>query len=661
MDKASVVTDSYIKALEGKKVLDAIFTTYTLDIDFFEAEVLWILTGHDMNKFSPNNDVRRRELAHYFQKNKLPVSVFFDRKVNDWDSDEIKQTISPLIEYLLVPVHSGNNAFHPKVTLLLLEDNETKERSILYASGSNNLTYPGWWENVECVNIELLADNGIVSKSLFDFCEKSIEYFFEKRKEVHNDDSAFSSFFEFLRNKDYLEDNGDKYFSSYINGNNFSEFVQNAIALNDYDTLEVISPYFAEKEDTVVKVLEEISNSDYTIKLFLPKNETNELLCTEQLFNKINEEKNIYWAGFKKELQDELQIKTVVKTDSEEHNNIRRVHAKVFHWHNSESKKSIYFTGSVNLSYKAFKENEEAGKLIYIDNGQDLLTKTDEKEPIYANELDQFEEAIEKVDKGANVFTYLSLMYDWKLKKLDANCTLDSVSINDFVLLLDDKELKIEESIKLIDSDKFEKAINSSPYITVQYGDKIQKVFVNQKSFTHKPLDLGNLSVKEILDIYAKFDIETKSNELIKIAIQRALHAKGIESDIDLLNDEIKQKNFFSEYSEIFYGLRHLKSFLLEDASNQDYFLDESTKAMDSIPVLVDETFADKKIDIVSKYITFLYVKQMYKELGRNAEFIDKYILGLKEENEKEFLENEVFIKWFESAFFIKFSNGVSK
>jgi len=59
MNKA-VVTDIYIKVLEGKKVRDAIFTTYTLDIDFFEAEVLWILTGDDMNKFSPNNDVRRR-------------------------------------------------------------------------------------------------------------------------------------------------------------------------------------------------------------------------------------------------------------------------------------------------------------------------------------------------------------------------------------------------------------------------------------------------------------------------------------------------------------------------------------------------------------------------------------------------------------------------
>ncbi len=182
MNNARVVTDSYIKALEGKKVVDAIFTTYTLDIDFFEAEVLWVITGKDMNIFSPNRDVRRRELAHYFQKNKLPISVFFDRKVNNWDSDELEQAISPLIEYLLVPIDSGNSAFHPKITLLLLEDTITKDMNILYVNGSNNLTYQGWWENVECVNIQLFVDNdGKVSQSLFNECKQIINYFFRKK------------------------------------------------------------------------------------------------------------------------------------------------------------------------------------------------------------------------------------------------------------------------------------------------------------------------------------------------------------------------------------------------------------------------------------------------------------------------------------------------
>lgn len=661
MDKARVVTDSYIKVLEGKKVLDAIFTTYTLDIDFFEAEVLWILTGKDMNKFSPNNDVRRRELAHYYQKNKLPISVFFDRKVNDWDSDELEQAISPFIEYLLVPVNSGNHAFHPKITLLLLEDIVTKEKSMLYANGSNNLTYHGWWENVECVNIELLADNEMISKSLFNECKKSIEYLFEKRKGIDKDDNAFLSFFEFLRDEHSFDNAGDKYFSSYKNEDNFSQFIKKEIALNDYDTLEVISPYFAEKEDTVFKLLKEISSPECTIKLFLPKNENNELLCSELLFNKINEDKNIHWADLHKELQDELQIKTVVKTDSEEHNNMRKIHAKVFHWHNSKSKKSIYFTGSINLSHKAFNENEEAGKLIHVDKGQEFLNETYEDAPIYADDLDLFEEATEKMHKTNDAFTHLSLMYDWKLKRLDSNYTSNHVSINDFILLLDSIEIKLKESISFLNGNKFENAISASPYVEVQYRNKIQKVFVNQKSFTHKPLDLGSLSVKEILDIYGKFDIETIANELIKKAIQRALHAKGIESDIDLLNDDMRQKNFFSEYSEIFYGLRRLKNILLKDTTKQDYFLDERTKAMDSIPILIEETLEDKKMDVESKYITLLYVKQMYEELGRNVNFINQFISKLKKENNKEFLENKKFIKWFESAFFMEFSNGVSK
>lgn len=664
MNNARVVTDSYIKALEGKKVVDAIFTTYTLDIDFFEAEVLWVITGKDMNIFSPNRDVRRRELAHYFQKNKLPISVFFDRKANNWDSDELEQAISPLIEYLLVPIDSGNSAFHPKITLLLLEDTITKDMNILYVNGSNNLTYQGWWENVECVNIQLFVDNdGKVSQSLFNECKQIVNYFFEKRQKVNKDDNAFSLFFRFLEKKYSFNNSQDKYFYSYKQNNTtkntFSEFIKSEMKFDDYDTLEVISPYFAEKEDTVIKLLEEISGSAYTIKLFLPRNENNELLCSESLFKKITQSKNIYWADFQKELQDELQIKTVVKTDSEEHNNIRKVHAKVFHWHNSKSKKSIYFIGSVNLSHKAFMENEEAGKLTYIDNGQELLIKTDEKEPTYADEIDPFEEYTDNASKNSTVFTYLSLVYDWQLKTLDSNYSsnLDNFNINNFLLVLDDKEIKLE-NIKLIDIAKLEKAINASPYVKVKYENKLQNIFVNQKNFTHKPLDLGNLSVKEILDIYAKFEIETKSNDLIKIAIQRALLAKGIESDIDILNDVVKQKNFFSEYSEIFYGLRHLKHFLLNDIDKQDYFLNETTKAIDSIPSLIKETDSDKKMDIASKYVTFLYVKQIYKELGRNVEFIDKYIIGLKNNNIKEFEENKTFIEWFEDAFFMEFSNG---
>ena len=206
------------------------------------------------------------------------------------------------------------------------------------------------------------------------------------------------------------------------------------------------------------------------------------------------------------------------------------------------------------------------------------------------------------------MFSFLSLIYDWKLKTLVASVTLDTVNIYDFILLLESQEINLKKSIEFVDFNTIEKVISSNPYLDIKYDNKIQKVFVNQKNFTHKPLDLGSLSVKEILDIYSKFEIHNKSSELIQKAIQRALNTKGIESDIDFLNDDIRQKNFFSEYSEIFYGLRHLKKLLQEDSAKQEYFLDETTKAMDSIPILIQETSEDKNMDIVSKYITFLYI-----------------------------------------------------
>ena len=660
MDKVRVVTDSYIEALKGKKVIEAIFTTYTLDIDFFETEVLWILTGEDMNKFSPNNDVRRRELAHYYQKNKLPITLFFDRKVNNWDSDEQEQAISPFIEYMLVPVNSGNHAFHPKVTLLLLEDIATAEKNLLYVNGSNNLTYPGWWENVECVNIELLHENKVSSQTLLEECKKTIEYLSDKRKEIDTEE-AFTSFSELLKSEYTHYHSESKYFSSYQNEDNFATFIKKNITLKDYDVLEIISPYFAENEDTVLQLLSVIKNDGCTIKLFLPKNENNELLCSELLFNKINEENNIVWASFQKNLQDELQMKTIIKTDDEEHSNIRTVHAKIFHWHDSDSKKSIYFIGSVNLSYKAFNDNEEAGKLVFSDNGQELLVETSEKNPMYAEDIDPSDEIPDNTVKKNDIFVNLSLIYDWKIKKLRSSCISNKISINDFTIHIGNKEIKLQDIIDFTNEQELEVALQSSSFVTVKYEDLMQKVFVNQKSFTHKPLDLGNLTVKEILEIYAKFGSFLKDNDLIQKAIQRALQAKGIVSDIDLIDNEMSHKNFFSEYSEIFYGLRHLKVLLLEEPTKQEYFLDENTRAMDSIPVLIEESFKDEKMDLVSKYITFLYIKQIYEELDKEVEFIDKFIVKLKEEYNKEFQENEEFIEWFEFAFFMKFSKGASK
>ena len=656
MEKAKVVTDSYIAALEGKKVLEAIFTTYTIDINFFETEVLWILTGTDMNKFSPNADVRKRELAHYYQKNKLPITLYFDRKVNNWDADEIEQAISPLIEYLLVPINSGNSAFHPKVTLLLVEDMKTAEKSILFINGSNNLTYPGWWENIECINIELL-DKETGTKSLLNECIKTIEYLSKKRKEVYEELLPFTSYLEVINQNYKLKDTKDHYFSSY-NKEKFKDFILNHIKAEDYNILEVISPYFAESEDTVIELLSSINPMQGEIKLFLPRNEDDELLCNELLFDKINASKNIIWSTFQSYLADELQIKTVIKAEDEEHSSIRKVHAKIFHWYNTNSKKSIYFIGSVNLSYKAFSENYESGKLIFIENGKELLIETKEDSPKYADDTDIFDEVSDNEIYEENIFINLSLVYDWKTKQLTVNNSLGKNNLTLFTLLLSEQQITLQHNIIFSKNNELEATLNSEPFVNVKYKEKIKKIFVNQQNFTHKPLDLGNLSVKEILDIYAKFGFSQKDNDLIQKAIQRALYAKGIESDIDLLEDSVIQKNFFSEYSEIFYGLRHLKELLLKDPDREDYFLDESTKAMDSIPVLIEETLKDVDMDVVSKYITLLYVKQVYMELNRSLEFIDNFIKKLKKDYKKEFKEHQKFVKWFESAFFMEFTKA---
>lgn len=654
MNVPAVVTDKYIKALEGKQVLQALFTTYTFKMDFFESEIMWILTAKDMDKFSPDSDVRRKQLAFYYQQNKLPVTLYFDRKVNNWDKEN-EQVGNQLIEYLLVPINSGNHAFHPKISLLLLEDIKTKQKSVLYVNGSNNLTYNGWWENVECVNMQLI-DRNKISQSLFNDYTDTLNYLVVEREKIAGPDEKIKDFFDVLP-KELDNTIKEKYFSTlYSKKQSFSEFIKNSINLSDYSILEVISPYFAEDSDKVVELLQAISKPEFRTKLYLPRNAGGELLCTEELFQTVIDNPYISWGSFQPELEKKLLLKTTIKVDDEEQVNSRTVHAKVFHWHNSETKKSAFFMGSINLSYKAFEANEEAGKLFFINNSEELLQEIKIEEPRFEKEIELLNKDDEIEDK-INYFVGVSLVYDWKDKILRIFLCDSTVELNNFKMLLDEKELLIESDI-INEAVLIEKALEKSPFITLLYNNEKKKIFVNQKNFTYKRLDLGSLTVKEILDIYAKFGIGKNSDEYIKLAIQRALSSKGIESDNDFIHTDTREINFFSEYSEIFYGLRQLKNFLSEPTTNTDYFLNVNSKAMDSIPILVEETINDEKMDLVSKYITLLYVKQIYINYKLSTEFIDQKINMLKKNNSIEFEKNTLFVKWFENAFFMEFSKG---
>ena len=147
MDNA-VISDRLTELLKNRKVKAVVFTTYTFEIDFFELEVIPLLLNND-TAYSTDERVKRVQVRVELQKAKtqtpLPLEVFYDGKLFRNQAHE-----SPRMEYLCHGVDLGNSAFHAKVAFILVYDEKWESDCLLVGAGSNNLSYAGWWENIEC-------------------------------------------------------------------------------------------------------------------------------------------------------------------------------------------------------------------------------------------------------------------------------------------------------------------------------------------------------------------------------------------------------------------------------------------------------------------------------------------------------------------------------
>jgi hypothetical protein len=143
--KKQTVSNVLKEGIAGRKVMDAVFTSFTLEVNFFELEVIPELLS-DTYQFSLTESMKRYELDHIWSKSPINVDVFYDKYAFNFEHP-------PLLECNYIPVSIHPKAFHPKITVLLLEDS-----TILVMVGSNNLSYSGWWENIETINLFELTE-----------------------------------------------------------------------------------------------------------------------------------------------------------------------------------------------------------------------------------------------------------------------------------------------------------------------------------------------------------------------------------------------------------------------------------------------------------------------------------------------------------------------
>lgn len=665
-----VVSDRLREQLDGCTVAAAVFTTYTFEPEFFELEVIPLLLPASI-PYSSDARVKQFQVREKLRTSELTLEVFFDLKVFRQEGNT-----SPAMEYLFHGVHLGNNAFHPKVALILAFHRKLERHCLLVGAGSNNLTRAGWWDNIECMHWEVLWQDKAPRQFLSQLREDVAWLQAQRQLACTPDSSALDQIGYFLTE---CRISGNALPVAYYELNrgkerhNVPNFLRKQARDNlNYKnwTLEIISPFFAEDPDNdLAAFFDELHVQE--IHIMLPQDAEGNALCSPAYFERINEEEFIHWARWRDEVATALGSKGQV---------FRRLHAKIYHFYNQ--KQSWAFVGSVNFSRKAMYDNSEAGFFTKLNRAGPLL------EPIKRLTSVKLSAPLEpppgeEADDDLRL-PQVALAYDWIDQRLQGACEKNlGYTIN---ILTPEGSAAIESFAVTGSGTQWEGSVVALEALlrngslvkisgTNTRSDKPfqpHRVMLQQTGWTHKPMEIPDLSPAQILAIYA--DLSPERRELVALnEMIRKLVDLGEAGDLTGPTDDLVVKQFFSEYAEIFHAFRRFKRRLAEltEADNQKqlaYYL--SGAGMDSLPVLIDHICGeDSTIDSVTLYLMLLCVQEIYttppydqgtpirKHLSRVKQAIkalktgDTILLELRPG-----INRRAFFDWFERQFYVTYT-----
>lgn len=674
MDSA-VITEQLLELMGGRKVIAALFTTYTFEPDFFELEVIPLLLSQDM-PYSSDERVKRFMVRENLREAGLPIDVFYDLPMFRQSGEN-----SPEMEYHCHGVRLGNRAFHGKVNMILLNDLDTGEKSLLVGAGSNNLTRAGWWDNVECQHWVEVSD-GTVRRKFINIVQEDVAFLDAHRAFATSESTAaidlISNYLDSCKGGNNAEPVFYYGLSFPDNRRSFSEFLSRSPSpLTQYSNwhLEIISPFFADDaNNTEHKAFFDMGVVD--IKLLLPFDDEGNALCQDDYYQHIQEQGGIQWAKWKEGVARSLGL-------SGDH--FRRLHAKVYHFYNGRA--SWVFVGSVNFTYKAIHENVEAGFLARLEAAGPLL------EPIPNDmSVDKFA-ALDEAVPGSVVgggeaasLPDLHLCYDWVTKQLKGRTKTKRKKYEIDILgpegepVITPWQVSYQEVGYEGDTQLLEKVLRNGSLVKVRGRELDVKdaplipdhlVLLQQVGWSHKPLDLPALTAEQILALYAGMSQERRQMMLVDAKI-RALVLSAQAGELTSHTEDQVIEQFFCEYAEIFNAFSRLRNRMeaaLEEGQYHqvDYYL--TGKGVDSIPSLIERATqtaeGEKPLNAVTTYLLLLSALEISRTEGFSGRpAVDELVEHLEDEikklkdSERLVLEDNSpsnrgkFFKWFEEEFF---------
>jgi hypothetical protein len=629
----AILSDTIRSLLSGRRVTAGVFMTYTFEPQFFEEEVLSLLSD-EMVSAEPK--LRILQLEELLRSSIGSIAVYYDRGGLRGDG-------AARLDVRYTPVHLTTGVFHPKIVLLLTESDTPADSktppSLICGILSANLTKSGWWSNLECGHFEVVQEDQRCSY------REDLLGLLKQVRALGDDDvnhEALDSVHDFVSKKIRPMEHAT------LSGRLRPRIMAGTGSLTAFlsstrgdrlagKTLEVISPFFDDHRATPLRrLMTELALARALV--FLPRNAEGVAACSATVYDDVVGMDGAEWAKFRGE-------DALLRLGKDKHAKVRSVHAKVYRFTDRANRYEALIVGSHNLTSAATSKGGNFEASFFLETEPESRVEpwleTDDKKPKVFNLCDP---ALQSSMPRDDAVVPLQVKFGWTKPR---SCRLlwegakaspglrlslrgaevmscGSLLPNRWWPVSDDQALAIEG--KLV----------SSALLTVQLeGGDSGTILVQEDGMSRKPSILLTLSPTEILAYWARLTVDQRVQyleERLGGIDPSSLRAEGFE----LLERE-SATSMFETYAGIFHGfemLREQVSKSLADGREKhaDYLLFGDRH--DSLPRLLHRVVEDneQKLDAVSRYLMVLSARQMVKWLKRERkEFVSRHSDDMQE------------------------------
>lgn len=628
----AALLDRLEEAIDGRKVLAALFTTFEFQPGFFEEHVLPVLFDQS---FSNIPRLRRVQLEEAVTAGP-PVAVYYDARHSRLDREE---AIGPGLDFRKIPV-VRKGFFHPKVFLVLVEragaEGADPEQSLIVAVGSANLTRRGWWENVEAVWMDEIEAGAKIR-----YKDDLKEFLAQVRKEGYlaANHEALERILSFLRReveafqlRSWVGVFEPRLFYGQSGYEGFADFLASETRLPAATyNLEILSPYF---EGSGAGPLADLIDrlQPRSVRLLEPQPEERGADAKEPFLQAVRElGRAVRWGH----LPDEHLRWGRSGSQGGTH---RFVHAKVYRlWSQSEGRE-ILAVGSINLTSAAHGRvtagNLEAAIVFEVPGKSSTRLQfwlnESEKEPAA---LHAAAEALEE-----EPVTKVALRYHWQ-RRLAESCWIGTANeLASFEVLGPtpeplgrcDRPVVGEWELLEVDVERIEECLKGSPVLRVRLGEEEMRVLVAEEGVAYRPSFVLSLTPEEILRYWSLLTPEQREGVL---ASKLGRELEGHEQAVAAVRSASRQESVFDRFAGIFHAFarleEHVKEALAEGRAREAEARLFGAR-YDSLPALIEKVLAapadEEEPDgeqatghLVHRYVTLLTAKQLVTKLRESS------------------------------------------